>query len=236
MELEREYLLQNYGRYPSGAASWEGDAYLYDLDGKRYLDFIAGIGVNALGRRASAHLQDNPPAGGLLIHSSNLYYHEYQGPLAKNWRKSADCSARSSATRERSAAGRRDQDDPRVHGNKVSPEKIEILTMENSFHGRTMGALSVMGQPGTRRISSEAVGGGSFCRRATSPLRSKNAMTDRTAGVIIEWIQGEGGIFPITAEYALQSAGAADCHNALLIFDEIQCGVGRTRHVLLLSS
>ena len=114
----------------------------------------------------------------------------------------------------------------RSHGNKVSPEKIEILTMENSFHGRTLGALSVTGQPKYRKDFEPLLAGVKFLPQGDIAAL-ENAMSERTAGVIIEWIQGEGGIFPITAEYARKARELADRHNALLVFDEIQCGVGR---------
>src|SRR6478672_10912979 len=82
VELEREYLLQNYGRYPLTLARGKG-CYVYDLEGKRYLDFISGIGVNALGHAHPRIVKTIRDQAGLLIHSSNLYYHEYQGPLAE---------------------------------------------------------------------------------------------------------------------------------------------------------
>ena len=100
MDLEREYLLQNYARYPLVLRRGKG-AYVYDLDGKRYLDFIAGIGVNALGHAHPRIVKVIRQQAALLIHCSNLYYHQYQGALAKSWPRSADCSGHSSATRAR---------------------------------------------------------------------------------------------------------------------------------------
>ena len=224
MELEREYLLQNYGRYPLVLHRGKGP-YVYDLDGKRYLDFIAGIGVNALGHAHPRILKVIRQQAGLLIHSSNLYYHQYQGPLAKKLaqvsglQRSFFCN---SGTEAMEGAIKM----IRAHGNKVSPEKIEILTMENSFHGRTMGALSVTGQPKYRKDFEPLLDGVRFLPQGDIAAL-ESAMSDQTAGVIIEWIQGEGGIFPITAEYARKARELADRHNALLVFDEIQCGVGR---------
>src|SRR5438876_7797860 len=86
MDLEREYLLQNYSRYPLALRRGKG-AYVYDLEGKRYLDFIAGIGVNALGHAHPRIVKLIREQAGLLLHSSNLYYHEYQGPLAERLAK-----------------------------------------------------------------------------------------------------------------------------------------------------
>src|SRR5580658_5039419 len=130
MEREREYLLQNYGRYPLALHRGKGP-YLDDLDGKRCLDFMAGIGVNALGHAHPRILKTIRQQAGLLIHCSDLYYHEYQGPLAKKLaqvsglQRSFFCN---SGTEAMEGAIKM----IRSHGNKVGPEKIEILTMENS--------------------------------------------------------------------------------------------------------
>src|SRR5580704_12357835 len=224
MELERDYLLQNYARYPLVLHRGKG-AYVYDLGGERYLDFIAGIGVNALGHAHPRILKVIRQQAGLLIHCSNLYYHEYQGPLAKKLaqvsglQRSFFCN---SGTEAMEGAIKM----IRSHGNKVGPEKIEILTMENSFHGRTLGELSVTGQPKYRKDFEPLLPGVKFLPQGDIAAL-ENAMSERTAGVIIEWIQGEGGIFPISAEYARKARELADRHNALLVFDEIQCGVGR---------
>ena len=86
MDLERDYLLQTYARYPLALARGKG-CYLYDLEGRRYLDFMSGIGVNALGHAHPRIVKVIREQAGLLMHCSNLYYHEYQGPLAKNWRR-----------------------------------------------------------------------------------------------------------------------------------------------------
>src|SRR6202140_1413819 len=149
MDLEREYLLQNYARYPLVLGRGKGP-YVYDLDGKRYLDFIAGIGVNALGHAHPRIVKVIREQSARLIHSSNLYYHEYQGPLAKKLaqvsglQRSFFCN---SGTEAMEGALKM----MRAHGNKINSEKIEILSMENSFHGRTLGALSVTGQPKYRK-------------------------------------------------------------------------------------
>src|SRR5258706_8819115 len=145
MDLEREYLLQNYGRYPLALHRGKG-AYVYDLAGKRYLDFIAGIGVNALGHAHPRIVKVIRQQAAQLIHCSNLYYHEYQGPLAKKLatisglQRAFFCN---SGTEAMEGALKM----VRGHGNKVDSGKIEIIALENSFHGRTLGALSITGQP-----------------------------------------------------------------------------------------
>src|SRR5215470_14627245 len=130
MDLESEYLLQNYARYPLVLRRGKG-AYVYDLDGKRYLDFIAGIGVNALGHAHPRILKVMRQQAGLLVHCSNLYYHEYQGALAKKLaqvsglQRSFFCN---SGTEAMEGALKM----IRSHGGKVSAEKIEILSLDNS--------------------------------------------------------------------------------------------------------
>src|SRR5215470_9003375 len=130
MNLETEYLLQNYARYPLVLARGKG-CYVYDLAGKRYLDFIAGIGVNALGHAHPRIVKLIRRQAGLLIHCSNLYYHEYQGALAKKLaqvsglQRSFFCN---SGTEAMEGALKM----VRAHGGKVSAEKIEILSLDNS--------------------------------------------------------------------------------------------------------
>ena len=224
MELEREYLLQNYSRYPLVLRRGKG-AYVYDLDGKRYLDFIAGIGVNALGHAHPRIVKVIREQAALLVHCSNLYYHEYQGALAK---KLAEISGLqrtffcNSGTEAMEGALKMIW----AHGGKIHPEKIEIVSIENSFHGRTLGALSITGQPKYRKDFEPLLAGVKFIPQGDIAAL-EGAINERTAGIVIEWIQGEGGIFPISAEYGRKARELADRHNALLVFDEIQCGVGR---------
>src|SRR5215831_12642208 len=144
MDLERTYLLQNYARYPLALRRGKGP-YVYDMEGKRYLDFIAGIGVNALGHGHPRIVNVIRQQAALLIHCSNLYYHEYQGALAK---KLAEVSglARSFFCNSGTEAMEGALKMARAHGNKISREKTEIVSLDNSFHGRTLGALSVTGQ------------------------------------------------------------------------------------------
>jgi acetylornithine/N-succinyldiaminopimelate aminotransferase len=225
MDLERDYLVQNYARYPLVLRRGKG-AYVYDLDGKRYLDFLAGIGVNALGHAHPRIVKVMKQQAAQLIHCSNLYYHEYQGQLAKKLaeisglQRSFFCN---SGTEAMEAALKM----VRAHGNKIDSGKIEILAMENGFHGRTLGALSITGQPKYRKDFEPLLPGAKFVPQGDMAAL-EGAVSDRTAGIVIEWIQGEGGIFPISPEYGRKARELADRHNALLIFDEIQCGVGRT--------
>lgn len=224
IDLEREYVLQNYARYPLVIHRGKG-ALLYDIDGKRYLDFISGIGVNALGHNHPRIVKVIREQAALLIHSSNLYYHEYQGPLA---RKLAEISGlqRSFFANTGTEAMEGALKMIRAHGGRITPEKHEIISLENSFHGRTMGALSVTGQPKYRQPFEPLLPGVRFVP-ANDMEALEQAFSERTAGIVLEWIQGEGGVFPITAAYAARARQLADQYNALLVFDEIQCGVGR---------
>jgi acetylornithine/N-succinyldiaminopimelate aminotransferase len=224
MDLEREFLLQNYARYPLVLDRGEG-CHVYDVEGNRYLDFIAGIGVNALGHNHPRIVNVIREQAGLLIHSSNLYYHRYQGPLA---RKLAEVSGlkRSFFCNSGTEAMEGALKMARAHGNKISPDKFEILSIENSFHGRTLGALSVTGQPKYRHDFEPLLPGVKFLPQ-NDIAALESAFGQRTAGIVIEWIQGEGGIFPISAEYGRKARELADRYDAFLIFDEIQCGVGR---------
>jgi predicted acetylornithine/succinylornithine family transaminase len=224
MDLERAYVLQNYSRYPLVVHRGKG-CHLYDVDGRRYLDFISGIGVNALGHAHPRIVRVIREQAALLIHASNLYYHEYQAPLA---RKLAEISglARSFFCNSGTEAMEGALKMVRAHGNRISAGKGEILALENSFHGRTLGALSVTGQPKYRQSFEPLLPGARFLP-ANDIGALEQAFSDGTAGIVLEWIQGEGGVVPISYEYAARARELADRHNALLVCDEIQCGVGR---------
>ena len=224
MDLEREFLLQNYARYPLVLERGDG-CYVYDVEGNRYLDFIAGIGVNALGHNHPRIVEVIREQAGLLIHSSNLYYHRYQGTLAKRLAEVSGLQ-RSFFANSGTEAMEGALKMARAHGNKAGPDKFEILSIENSFHGRTFGALSVTGQPKYRHDFEPLLPGVKFLPQ-NDITALERAFSERTTGIVIEWIQGEGGIYPISDEYGRKARELADRYNALLIFDEIQCGVGR---------
>jgi predicted acetylornithine/succinylornithine family transaminase len=224
IEREREFLVQNYSRYPLVLERGEG-CYVYDVEGNRYLDFIAGIGVNALGHAHPRIVNVIREQAGLLIHSSNLYYHRFQGALAQRLAELSGLK-RSFFTNSGTEAMEGALKMVRAHGNKISPEKTQILSLENSFHGRTLGALSVTGQPKYRHDFEPLIPGVTFLPQ-NDVAELARAFSERTAGIVIEWIQGEGGIFPVSDEYGRKARELADRYDALLVFDEIQCGVGR---------
>jgi len=224
IDLERQYLLQNYSRYPIVLHRGKG-CHVYDLQGNRYLDLIAGIGVNALGHAHPRIVKVVREQAALLIHSSNLYYHEFQGPLAQ---KLAEVSGlrRSFFTNSGTESMEGALKMIRAHGNRNGDGKHEIIALDNSFHGRTLGALSTTGQAKYRKDFEPLLPGVRFVP-PNNVEALEAAFSENTAGIVLELIQGEGGVYPMSVEYALRARELADRFNALLLFDEIQCGVGR---------
>jgi len=223
-DLEHQYLIQNYSRYPLLLRRGKG-CYVYDSTGKRYLDLIAGIGVNALGHSHPRIVKAIREQAALLIHCSNLYYHDFQGPLAKRLAETSGL-ARVFFTNSGTEAMEGALKMIRSHGRRISEEKFEIVSLENSFHGRTLGALSVTGQAKYRRDFEPLLPGVRFV--PPNDLGAlEAAVGENTSGIVIEAIQGEGGVYPVSVEYLRKARELADRHNALLVFDEIQCGVGR---------
>jgi len=224
MDLERDYLLQNYARYPLVLARGKG-SYVYDTAGKRYLDFITGIGVSGLGHAHPRIVKAMRDQAALLVHTSNLYYHQYQGPLAKRLCEMSGLARVffcNSGTEAIEGALKMIHS----HGRAQNPEKIEVIALDNSFHGRSIGALSITGQPKYRADFEPLMPGVKFVP-ANDIAALEAAFTDRTAGIVMELIQGEGGINPLTHEYVARARELADRYNALLVADETQCGVGR---------
>jgi acetylornithine/N-succinyldiaminopimelate aminotransferase len=225
VELEAQYLLQNYSRHPIVLSRGDGP-YMWDINGKKYLDFIAGIGVNALGQNHPRIVAAIREQAGRLIHTSNLFYNEYQGPLAKRIAETSGL-ARTFFTNSGTESIEGALKMMKAHGHAISPEKYEIVSLENSFHGRTLGALSITGQPKYRKDFEPLVPGARFVP-PNDIAALEAAVSERTAGICMEWIQGEGGVNPIDPAFSRRARQLADQYDALLCFDEIQCGVGRT--------
>jgi len=224
MDLERAYLLQNYARYPLVLKRGKG-CWLYDVAGKRYLDLISGIGVNSLGHAHPRIMRVLKEQAGLLIHTSNLYYHEYQGPLAKRLCETSGLARTffcNSGTEAIEGAIKM----AHSHGRGAGSAKHEIVSLENSFHGRSMGALSITGQLKYREPFEPVMPGVKFIP-AMDEAALEAAVNEKTAAIFLETIQGEGGIWPMPASFLRKARELADRYNALLVFDEIQCGIGR---------
>jgi predicted acetylornithine/succinylornithine family transaminase len=224
MDLEKRFLLQNYGRYPLVLKKGKG-CWLWDMEGRKYLDLISGIGVNSLGHAHPRIVRVMRDQASQLIHSSNLYYHEYQGRLAgilartSGLQRTFFCNSGTEAVEGAIKIAH-------SHGRRIDPGKYEIVSLENSFHGRTVGALSLTGQAKYRQDFEPLMPGVKFVHLCDEAA-FEAAVTERTAAIFVEPIQGEGGIYPISGDWLRKARELADRHNALLVFDEIQCGIGR---------
>ncbi len=225
-KLEEEYLFPTYKRSKLFYAHGSG-VYVYDMSGKRYLDMLSGISVNSLGYSHPRLMKALVDQGRRLIHCSNLFYHPYQGLLAK---KLVDISGMSKAffcnsgTEAIEAALKL----ARAYGNaQKGCGKSVILTLKNSFHGRTFGALSITTQEKYQAPFRPLVPGVAVVEEFSVSALEK-AFSDRVCALVIEPIQGEGGVVPLPAEFIRAGRDLCDRYNALLITDEIQCGLGRT--------
>ena len=231
ISLADRYLLTTYKRPPVVFTHGRG-VYLVDSSGKKYLDFLGGIAVNALGHAHPRIVRTVRRECGHAMHLSNLFHNKFQGPLA---RKLAEWSGldrvffANSGTEAVDGALKlaRLCGHPEQGRSPKSQAKTRILAMQNSFHGRTFGAMSVTATEKYRLPFAPVVPGVEFVAfNDTRDLESK--FDDSVCAVIIETIQGEGGIHPVTEEFWERARRLATEHGALLIADEIQCGLGRT--------
>jgi acetylornithine/N-succinyldiaminopimelate aminotransferase len=237
-ELERKYLLQTYNRYPVVLSRGKG-VFVYDIEGKRYLDFVAGLGVNALGHAHPRIVKAIREQASKLVHISNLYYHEYQGPLAeKLCSLSGGSSGMSRAFFSNSGTEAIEGSIKlaRLAGHRSGGEsKSRLVALEGSYHGRTFGALSLTGQDKHRKGFEPLLGDVTFVKQNdVEGLRS--AVNDNTCAIVLEPIFGEGGIYECSVEFLQECRALADRHRAALIFDEIQCGLGRTGTIFAFQS
>jgi acetylornithine/N-succinyldiaminopimelate aminotransferase len=202
--------------------------YVFDQNGKKYLDFLGGIAVNALGYSYPDLVKTIRREAGRAVHVSNLFHNPFQGPLAAKLAKWSGMD-RAFFTNSGSEAVEGALKLARIAA-KQKPggaTKTRFLALEHSFHGRTFGALSITHPLKYREPFEPLVPGVDFVRmNDVSDLESK--FTDEVCAVIIEPIQGEGGIYPITNEFWKRARELATQHGAVLIADEIQCGLGRT--------
>jgi predicted acetylornithine/succinylornithine family transaminase len=235
-ELERQYLLGTYNRYPIVLTRGKG-VFLYDLDDRRYLDFVSGLGVNALGHAHPRIVKTIREQAGRLIHVSNLYYHEYQGALAEKLCTLASGSSGDGSSGEKFRAFFQNSGTEaiegsiklaRLAGHRAGGEsKSRLVALEGSYHGRTFGALSLTGQEKHRKGFEPMLEEVTFiAQNDIEGLRA--AVNDSTCAIVLEPIFGEGGIYECSVEFLRECRAVADRHKAALIFDEIQCGLGRT--------
>jgi len=217
--LEREHVIPSYARFPIQFVRGEGP-WLWDEDGHRYLDCLCGIGVTNLGHchpRVVAAVREQ---AGLLMHVSNLFYTEPAFRLAQRLSESSlggkvfFCNSGAEASEAAIKLARR----ARAGG--------DILVVHGAFHGRTYGALSATPQESKQAPFAPLVPG--FRAVDHTPEALSAAVDSRTAAVLLEPIQGESGVHVLSEDTLLAARAACDAHGAILIFDEVQCGMGRT--------
>jgi acetylornithine/N-succinyldiaminopimelate aminotransferase len=230
LDAER-FLLPTYKRQPVLMTHGRG-AYVYDSTGKKYLDFLGGIAVNALGHSHPRIVKVIRREAARAIHLSNLYHNAFQGPLARklaSWSgldrvffANSGTEAIDGAMKLSRLLGRK-SDEPAG----TVAKKHRFLAMENSFHGRTFGAISVTATEKYRLPFAPVVPGVEFVRfNDVADLEAK--FDDTVCAILLETVQGEGGIYPVSEMFWNRARSLATQHGALLIADEIQCGLGRT--------
>lgn len=226
-----QFLLGTYKRQPIVFTHGRG-CYVYDSRGKKYLDFLGGIAVNALGHAHPRIVKVIRRESARAIHLSNLFHNAYQGPLARKlaqWSgldrvffSNSGAEAIEGAMKLARLYGRTSTDAP-----GAPARKHRILALENSFHGRTFGAVSVTATEKYRLPFAPLLPGVEFVRfNDLADLEAK--FDDTVCAILIETIQGEGGIYPVSEEFWNRARALATKNGALLIADEIQCGLGRT--------
>ncbi len=226
---ESKLLLPTYDRQRVMFTRGRG-VYLWDSEGRRYLDFLSGIGVNALGHGHPAIRSALKRQAGRLIHVSNLFFHEYQAELAKRLTKISGLQKTffcNSGTEAWEGALKLARAFARTQNSNGHKAKWRLLALENSFHGRTFGSLATTGQEKYRHPFAPLVPGVGFVA-FNDAADLKRQFDGSVCAVCLETIQGEGGIRPLSQEFLQTARQLTDRAGALLILDEIQCGLGRT--------
>lgn len=226
IEMSDRYVMSIHNRAPVVFARGEG-AYLWDVNGKKYLDFLAGIAVNGLGHchpKVVAALREQ---AGILWHTCNLYYHELQPKLAKMLVELSDfdkCFFCNSGAEANEAAIKIARKWAKVHH---GDEKFEIITALDSFHGRTLAAITATGQPKYQKAFAPLPPGFRYVPYNDAEAL-RQAVGESTCAIMLEPVQGESGVHPATREYLETARALCDDKGLLLIFDEVQTGMGRT--------
>jgi predicted acetylornithine/succinylornithine family transaminase len=220
-EREKAFILGTYARTTFHPRSGKG-ARITDAGGREYWDLLGGIAVNALGHRHPRLVKALRDESNALLHLSNLYYHPSQGLLAERLvRASGLCRAFfcNSGTEANEAALK--------FARLANPGRAGVVALNESFHGRTLGSLSMTGHEAYRKPFEPLMPGVTFVE--PNDVAALEAAVDETTGAIfLEPVMGEGGIIPLTHEFLAAARRVADRTGAILVFDEIQCGLGRT--------
>ena len=229
MDKAENALLHTYNRFPVVFDHGKG-VYLYDTDGKEYLDFAAGIAVSALGYGDEIYTTALKNQVDKLLHVSNLYYNQPTTDAAEKLKKASGMDRvffTNSGTEAIEGALKAAR---KYSFEKYGKERYEIVAMNHSFHGRSMGAVSVTGTEKYRIPFEPLIGGVKFAEY--NDLESvKAAVSEKTCAIILETVQGEGGIYPAEPAFLQGIKALCEEKDILLILDEIQCGMGRTGYM-----
>ncbi|MDD2972525.1 MAG: aspartate aminotransferase family protein [Lachnospiraceae bacterium] len=229
IEDAEKALLHTYNRYQVVLDKGDG-VYLYDIEGKKYLDFCAGIAVFALGYNNKAYNDALKEQIDKLIHTSNYYYNVPAIEAAKKMKKVSGMDRVFFTNSGAEAIEGAIKAARKYAYLKDGRTDHEIIAMNHSFHGRTMGALSVTGNPKYREAFEPMIGNIRFAEM--NDLESVKAnITHKTCAILFETVQGEGGIYPATEEFLKGVKAICEEKDILLIMDEIQCGMGRTGYM-----
>jgi acetylornithine/N-succinyldiaminopimelate aminotransferase len=228
-QLEKDVLIPTYDRLPILAVGGEG-CYLHDDKGKKYLDFLGGLAVNSLGYAHPEILAVLREESESLLHVSNLLYHRFQAPLAEKLARLAGLDRvffANTGTEAIEGAMKLARAYARKHHPAEPFERFEILAVENSFHGRTLGALAATWPEKYRRPFEPLLPGVRFVR-LNDVAHLRESFTPRVAAVLLEVIQGEGGVVELREDFLQAAQELCRANDALFVADEIQCGLGRT--------
>lgn len=229
IEEAEEAILHTYNRYQIVLDRGEG-VHLYDVNGKEYLDFAAGIAVQSLGYNNKEYTQALKDQIDKLTHISNLYYSVPMADAAEKVKKASRMEKvffTNSGTEAIEGALKVAR---KYSYAKYGEDRYEIVAMNHSFHGRSLGALSVTGNEKYRKPFEPLIGGVRFADY--NDLESvKSQVNEKTCAIILETVQGEGGIYPATEEFLKGVKALCEEKDLILILDEIQCGMGRTGYM-----
>ncbi len=229
IEQAEQDLLHTYNRYQIVLDKGDG-VYLYDLDGKKYLDFVAGIAVFALGYNNQEYNDALKSQIDKLLHTSNYYYNVPAIEAARKIKKASGMDRVFFTNSGAEALEGAIKAARKYAYLKDGNTDHEIIAMNHSFHGRTMGALSITGNPKYREAFEPLIGNVKFADLNDFDSILAN-VTDKTCAIIMEPVQGEGGLYPATEEFLTKVRALCDEKDILLIFDEVQCGMGRTGYM-----
>lgn len=229
IEEAEQALLHTYNRYQVVLDKGDG-VYLYDIEGKKYLDFCAGIAVFALGYNNQKYNDALKAQIDKVIHTSNYYYNVPAIEAAKKMKKISGMDRVFFTNSGAEAVEGAIKAARKYAYLKDGRTDHEIIAMEHSFHGRTMGALSVTGNPKYREAFEPMIGNIRFAKMNDFESVLSN-VTDKTCAIIFETVQGEGGIYPAEESFLKQVKALCEEKDILLILDEIQCGMGRTGYM-----